>query len=75
MISLKSEAGTYFSPMKAPLQLQFTDVLTYSGAEAGITLSVKLFSGGIECETEAKFDPARTSVSSAGKSESSLDLT
>ena len=43
--------------MKMPLQLQFTDVLTYSGREAGITLSVKLLSGGIECETDAKFDP------------------
>lgn len=43
--------------MKTPLQLQFTDALTYSGREAGITLPVKLISGGIECEIDAKFDP------------------
>lgn len=43
--------------MTMPLQLQFTDVLTYSSRETGITLPVKLTSGGIECETDAKFDP------------------
>jgi hypothetical protein len=40
-----------------PNHLQFTDVLTYTGREVGITLPVKLTSGGIECETGAKFDP------------------
>jgi hypothetical protein len=43
--------------MTTPLHLQFTEVLTYSSREEGITLPVKLLSGNIECETNAKFDP------------------
>jgi hypothetical protein len=43
--------------MTMPPHLQFTEVLTYSSREVGITLRVKLTSGGRECETEAKFDP------------------
>jgi len=43
--------------MTAPLHLQFTEVLTYSSREEGISLPVKLLSGSIECETNAKFDP------------------
>jgi len=43
--------------MKASLQLQFTEVLTYASREVGITLRAKLISDAVECEADAKFDP------------------
>jgi hypothetical protein len=39
------------------MQLQFTEIITYSGLESGITLPVSLTFGGIMYRAMAKLDP------------------